>query len=569
MKSLKVSCRKTLVHIIHMFIYIFISISELQLSDEDGDEDSHSRYDKDDPAKSTEAASHDPDGTMEEPKKDKGTEAAGHDPDGTMEEPKKDKGTEAAGHDPDGTMEEPKKDKGTEAAGHDPDGTIEEPKKDKGSGDPDKKTEPQSPTLRIVRGKRFKDGESIFQIHLAFVTSQDQTNQALKKLEKNSNISDGENFAGASLLHLLQEIHVQDIMVIVTRWHSRIALGRTRFKIISQTALELLQEAGLVKLTSTESQQVLKKQEEYLEHMKQRPEAPRPRANLQEQIKIIHGEKVEDRKSFFQAHLAVISSRDQVDQVFKQLKKDEDVANATYNIQAYRIYNKHRCSMVQDCDDDGEYLAGASLLHLLQVLDVQNVMVVVSRWHGGIWLGRDRFKHINHGALKLLQSEGLVKNLIPGQEQEVLEKYFDFAKKNIMDYYTEIPKSSCPKIIHGACMEDRKSTFQAHLAVVTSQDQVEQVLAEIKKNWLVAKATYNMSAYRIFDEENETYMEDFDDDGERGGGESLLHQLQQAGAKNVVAVVTRWHGDILLGSNRFQHINKCASNLLELPACVN
>ena len=35
------------------------------------------------------------------------------------------------------------------------------------------------------------------------------------------------------------------------------------------------------------------------------------------------------------------------------------------------------------------------------------MMVVVSRWYGGIQLGPDRFKHINNVARVLLQSSGL------------------------------------------------------------------------------------------------------------------------------------------------------------------
>jgi putative IMPACT (imprinted ancient) family translation regulator len=36
--------------------------------------------------------------------------------------------------------------------------------------------------------------------------------------------------------------------------------------------------------------------------------------------------------------------------------------------------------------------SGSRMLHLLDILNVENVMVVVSRWYGGIQLGPDRFK---------------------------------------------------------------------------------------------------------------------------------------------------------------------------------
>jgi len=38
------------------------------------------------------------------------------------------------------------------------------------------------------------------------------------------------------------------------------------------------------------------------------------------------------------------------------------------------------------------YFSGSRMLHLLDILNVENVMVVVSRWYGGIQLGPDRFK---------------------------------------------------------------------------------------------------------------------------------------------------------------------------------
>ncbi|XP_010895253.2 protein IMPACT isoform X4 [Esox lucius] len=41
-----------------------------------------------------------------------------------------------------------------------------------------------------------------------------------------------------------------------------------------------------------------------------------------------------------------------------------------------------------------------------QILDVRNVLVVVSRWYGGIQLGPDRFKHINNSARNVLVQEG-------------------------------------------------------------------------------------------------------------------------------------------------------------------
>lgn len=63
---------------------------------------------------------------------------------------------------------------------------------------------------------------------------------------------------------------------------------------------------------------------------------------------------------------------------------------------------------MQDCDDDGEDAAGRRLLHLLQMVDARNVLVVVSRWFGGVLLGPARFTHINNAARTLLQECGYI-----------------------------------------------------------------------------------------------------------------------------------------------------------------
>ncbi|KAK1172854.1 protein IMPACT isoform X4 [Acipenser oxyrinchus oxyrinchus] len=47
-----------------------------------------------------------------------------------------------------------------------------------------------------------------------------------------------------------------------------------------------------------------------------------------------------------------------------------------------------------------------------QILDVRNVMVVVSRWYGGILLGPDRFKHINNCARNILVEENYIESTV-------------------------------------------------------------------------------------------------------------------------------------------------------------
>lgn len=124
---------------------------------------------------------------------------------------------------------------------------------------------------------------------------------------------------------------------------------------------------------------------------------------------IVHGEPVTYKKSTFQAHLASIVIAEQVPRLLDKLKTYRKIANATHNMYAYRISNETKGTSIQDCDDDGEDHAGSRLLHLLQILDVWNVLVVVSRWYGGTQLGPDRFRYINNCARDILVTTGHVK----------------------------------------------------------------------------------------------------------------------------------------------------------------
>lgn len=100
-------------------------------------------------------------------------------------------------------------------------------------------------------------------------------------------------------------------------------------------------------------------------------------------------EPIIDRKSVFIGHSSSVASKEEALYKINQLKTDKRIAKATHNITAWRIVRPNGV-VIQDCDDNGESAAGGRLLHLLTLTESQNVVVVVSRWHGGILLGSDR-----------------------------------------------------------------------------------------------------------------------------------------------------------------------------------
>ena len=92
----------------------------------------------------------------------------------------------------------------------------------------------------------------------------------------------------------------------------------------------------------------------------------------------------------------------------------------------------------------------------------------------------------------------------------------------------------------------KKSKFIANLIRVETQEMANEKLKEIKKKYRDAR--HNCFAYRVYCEDN--LMERFSDDGEPSGtaGSPMLHILQKNNIGNVIAIVTRYFGGILLGT---------------------
>ncbi|EMC93925.1 hypothetical protein BAUCODRAFT_214507 [Baudoinia panamericana UAMH 10762] len=115
---------------------------------------------------------------------------------------------------------------------------------------------------------------------------------------------------------------------------------------------------------------------------------------------------ITEKKSVFVARAAPVSSPLEARTYLAHLlATDKKVAKATHNITAWRIRGESGVQY-QDCDDDGETAAGGRLLHLMELMDVWDAMVVVTRWYGGVLLGPDRFRIINQAARDALVKGG-------------------------------------------------------------------------------------------------------------------------------------------------------------------
>ncbi len=93
---------------------------------------------------------------------------------------------------------------------------------------------------------------------------------------------------------------------------------------------------------------------------------------------------------------------------------------------------------------------------------------------------------------------------------------------------------------------EKKSKFIANLFYVESKEEAENIIKKMKKKYHDAR--HNCVAYRVM--ENETIIEKSSDDGEPSGtaGAPMLDIIRKADLCNVLVIVTRYFGGILLGT---------------------
>ena len=107
------------------------------------------------------------------------------------------------------------------------------------------------------------------------------------------------------------------------------------------------------------------------------------------------------------------------------------------------------------------------------------------------------------------------------------------------DFYT-IKENVSAEIV------EKKSKFIANLFYVESKQKAEEIIKEIKKKYHDAR--HNCVAYRII--EDNVLLEKSSDDGEPSGtaGSPMLDLLRGNDLCNVLLIVTRYFGGILLGT---------------------
>lgn len=133
-----------------------------------------------------------------------------------------------------------------------------------------------------------------------------------------------------------------------------------------------------------------------------------------------------EKKSRFIANLFYVETPQEAEDKIKQVKKK--YYDAKHNCFAYITLNENEIQ--KKCSDDGEPsgTAGAPMLEILEKQSIYNVVVIVTRYFGGILLGTGGLVSAYSDSLKEAIKKSTLVEQEPGYEAEIKLPYADFEK---------------------------------------------------------------------------------------------------------------------------------------------
>ena len=118
-------------------------------------------------------------------------------------------------------------------------------------------------------------------------------------------------------------------------------------------------------------------------------------------------EEIVEKKSKFIATLFYVQSEEQAQEIIKSVKKQ--YFDARHNCFAYRIMSENVLTERQSDDGEPSGTAGGPLLNILAKNNLCNVLVIVTRYFGGILLGTGGLvRAYSEATLKVIENSNIV-----------------------------------------------------------------------------------------------------------------------------------------------------------------
>ena len=136
--------------------------------------------------------------------------------------------------------------------------------------------------------------------------------------------------------------------------------------------------------------------------------------------------EIVEKKSKFIANLIKVESKEEAEEKIQEIRKK--YYDARHNCVAYRVLEDGR--LEEKASDDGEPsgTAGGPMLNILQKNNLSNVLIVVTRYFGGILLGTGGLVRAYSEALQKAIEESSLILKVSGIEMRLIVDYNNFEK---------------------------------------------------------------------------------------------------------------------------------------------
>ena len=154
--------------------------------------------------------------------------------------------------------------------------------------------------------------------------------------------------------------------------------------------------------------------------------------------------EIVEKKSKFIANIFFVESVEEAENKIKETKKKYH--DARHNCSSYRVIEQGK--IVEKSSDDGEPsgTAGGPMLNILQKRDLVNVVVIVTRYFGGILLGTGGLVRAYSDVTQNAIDEAEKSQIVLGKEFEVKVDYSNLEK---LKYYARTNNINISKIEYG------------------------------------------------------------------------------------------------------------------------
>lgn len=152
--------------------------------------------------------------------------------------------------------------------------------------------------------------------------------------------------------------------------------------------------------------------------------------------------QIVEKKSKFIANIFYVENEEEAENIIRQTRKK--YYDARHNCYAYIVFDEEQ-RVIERCSDDGEPsgTAGAPILAILKGNNLCNVLVIVTRYFGGILLGTGGLVRAYTGATESALEETEFIRVQMGVEAKVIlsydsvESFRYYAKKNSINIINE------------------------------------------------------------------------------------------------------------------------------------